>query len=60
MSFLTPKVRKSLYRLGVAAGAVLLAYGVANDTQIAVWLGAFSALLNVMADLNVPRGGADE
>ncbi|MHB1100010.1 MAG: hypothetical protein ACYCZR_10685 [Burkholderiales bacterium] len=48
-----PKIRKSLYKLGVAAGAVAMVYGVASGEQVAVWLGVFSAALNVMADLNV-------
>lgn len=57
MSFLTPKVRAALYSLGIAAGAVLSVYGMATDEQVAVWLGAFSSLLNVLAVANVPRGG---
>lgn len=51
--FSNPKVRKSLYKFGVAAGAVALVYGVASGEQVAVWLGVLSAALNVMADLNV-------
>lgn len=59
-TILTPKIRAALYSLGIAAGAVLSVYGVATDEQVAVWLGAFASLLNVLAVANVPRGSVDE
>lgn len=53
MKFLTPKVRRSLYALGVAVFGVLGAYGVTSDDQARVLMGALGAALNVMAALNV-------
>ena len=57
MQFFTPKVRASLYSVGIAAGAICSVYGIATDAQVAVWLGAFSSLLNVLAVVNVPKSG---
>jgi hypothetical protein len=55
-----PKVRASLYALGVAVFAILGVYGIATQEQAAVWLGALGALLNVLAVVNVPRSDDDE
>lgn len=37
--------RKALYRLAVAIGAVLLAYGVATADELEAWLQVVGALL---------------
>lgn len=54
---MTPKLRAALYSVGIAVGAVATAYGLASDTQVAVWLGVFSSGLNLLAVANVPKGG---
>lgn len=52
---MTPKLRAALYSVGIAVGSVATAYGLASDQQIAVWLGVFSAALNLLAVVNVPK-----
>lgn len=54
---MSPKLRAAAYGLGISVGAVATAYGLATDTQVAVWLGVFSSALNLLAVVNVPKGG---
>lgn len=54
---MTPKLRAAAYSVGIAIGAVATAYGLATDTQVAVWLGVFNSALNLLAVVNVPKGG---
>ena len=43
----TANLRASVYALAAAVGVVLVAYGVATETEVAGWLGIVSALINV-------------
>jgi len=54
---MSPKLRAAAYSVGISVGAVCTAYGLATDTQVAVWLGVFSSALNLLAVVNVPKGG---
>lgn len=48
MSFLTPEVRAWIYRVLIAVGAVVAAYGWLTADQIAVWIGLAGVVLNIM------------
>jgi hypothetical protein len=50
--FFTEQVRGYIYRILVAAGALLVAYGVIGSDELAVWLGVAVAVLNVMPSAN--------
>lgn len=46
------RTRAYIYRVLIAVGAVLTAYGVLSSEQLAVWLGVAIAVLNVMPSVN--------
>lgn len=48
MKFLTPDVRAWIYRVLVAIGAVVAAYGWLTADEVALWLGVVVAVLNIM------------
>jgi hypothetical protein len=47
-AFFTSEVRGWIYRVLIAVGALLAAYGVVSADELAVWLGVIVAVLNVM------------
>lgn len=51
----SPRVRRYLYRIGLAAVPLLVAYGVVTQEYAALWSVAFGAVLAI-ADANVPDG----
>lgn len=55
MKMPSPRVRRYLYRVGMAAVPLLVAYGVVAQEYAALWSVAFGAVLAV-ADANVPTG----
>lgn len=54
MKMPSPKVRRWLYRIGIAGLGVLAVYGIVNDQEIAAWSIMAAALLG-MADANIPK-----
>lgn len=55
----SPKVRAYIYRCLVAAGPVVLLYGLATAEEIAVWLGLGATILapgSALAAANTPKG----
>lgn len=48
--FLTPKIRRWIYGMAVAAAAVLTFYGVLPVEAAPLWLALVLAILNVPAD----------
>ena len=55
--FANPKFRAACYALGAAVMLLLSVYGVVNEQQSAALLGVIGSGLNVLALVNVPRGG---
>ena len=53
-SVLTPEVRGYIYRVLIAAGAIIAAYGWVSSDQVAQWLGLLAVVLNVMPAANTP------
>jgi hypothetical protein len=54
----SPKVRTYIYRVLVAAGPVVLLYGLLSAEEIAVWLGLGATVLSpggVLAAANTPK-----
>lgn len=47
-SVFTVEVRGWIYRVLIAVGALLVAYGVVSADELAVWLGVVVAVLNIM------------
>ena len=47
-SVFTQEVRGWIYRILIAVGALLVAYGVVSADELAVWLGVVVAVLNIM------------
>ena len=52
--FANPKFRASVYALAAAVFAVLGIYGVVTSEQMSAWLAVVSALVAVLALVNVP------
>jgi hypothetical protein len=51
----SPRARRYVYRVLIAAAPLLVLYGVATEAEVALWLGvAGAALGNGMASLNTP------
>lgn len=48
------KVRAYIYRVLIAAGAVVGFYGMMTSNEIAMWLGVAGVVLNVMPAANTP------
>ena len=60
MTMPSPKVRSYIYRVLVAAGPVVLLYGLLSAEEIAVWLGLGATILSpggILADANTPKKG---
>lgn len=55
MKMPSPRVRRYLYRVGLASVPLLVAYGVVTQEYAVLWAAALGALLAV-ADANVPTG----
>ena len=53
------KTRRWLYRIGIAAGALLVAYGIVDANVIGLWGALFAAILG-LADVNAGDAGAEE
>ena len=53
------KTRRWLYRIGIAAGALLVAYGIVDADVIGLWGVLFAAILG-LADVNAGDAGAEE
>ena len=56
----SPKVRAYVYRVLVAAGPVVLLYGLLTAEEIAVWLGLGATILSpggALAAANTPKEG---
>ena len=53
------KTRRWLYRIGIAAGALLVAYGIVDENVIGLWGALFAAILG-LADVNAGDAGAEE
>ena len=53
--FLNEKVRAAIYALAVAVFGVLGIYGLVTSEQVGAWLAVVSALVAVLALVNVPR-----
>jgi hypothetical protein len=54
------RIRAYLYRVLVAAAPLLVLYGVATDSEVALWLAVGGAVLgNGVAAYNTPRGLKD-
>ena len=54
----SPKVRAYIYRVLVAAGPVVLLYGLLSAEEIAVWLGLGATILSpggALAAANTPK-----
>lgn len=51
---LTPEVRGYIYRVLIAVGAIIAAYGWVSSDQVAQWLGLLAVVLNVMPAANTP------
>lgn len=51
---LTPEVRGYIYRVLIAVGAIVAAYGWVSSDQVAQWLGLLAVVLNVMPAANTP------
>lgn len=51
-SVFTEPVRAWIYRVLIAAGAVVTYYGVLQANEVAVWLGLASVVFNTMPALN--------
>lgn len=54
---MTEQVRAYIYRILVAAGTVVFAYGLLSSEEIAVWLGLATAVLNIMPSANTSTKG---
>lgn len=48
----TEQSRGYVYRVLIAAGGVLIFYGVATSEEVAIWLGVATTLLNIMPAAN--------
>lgn len=48
----TTEVRGYIYRILIAVGGVLVAYGVISANEWTVWLGVVVAVLNIMPSAN--------
>jgi len=59
-SVFTVEVRGWVYRVLIAVGALLAAYGVVSADELAVWLGVVVAVLNVMPSANTPVRAVDK
>ena len=53
------KTRRWLYRIGIAAGALLVAYGIVDENVIGMWGILFAAILG-LADVNAGDAGAED
>ena len=53
------KTRRWLYRIGMAAGALLVAYGIVDANVIGLWGVLFTAILG-LADVNAGDAGAED
>ena len=53
------KTRRWLYRIGIAAGALLVAYGIVDENVIGMWGVLFAAILG-LADVNAGDAGAED
>ena len=53
------KTRRWLYRIGMAAGALLVAYGIVDANVIGLWGILFAAVLG-LADVNAGNAGAED
>ena len=53
------KTRRWLYRIGIAAGALLVAYGIVDEDVIGVWGALFAAIIGLGA-VNAGDAGAEE
>ena len=53
------KSRRWLYRIGIAAGALLVAYGIVDENVIGLWGVLFAAILG-LADVNAGDAGAED
>ena len=53
------KTRRWLYRIGIAAGALLVAYGIVDENVIGLWGVLFAAILG-LADVNAGDAGAED
>lgn len=51
---LTPEVRGYIYRVLIAVGAIVAAYGWVSGDQVAQWLGLVAVVLNIMPAGNTP------
>lgn len=51
-SIFTPEVRGYIYRVLIAVGAIVAAYGWIAQEQVAQWLGLAAVVLNVMPAAN--------
>lgn len=54
---MTEQIRAYIYRILVAIGAVVFAYGLLSSEEIAVWLGLATAILNIMPTVNTSTKG---
>lgn len=52
MSWFTEQRRGYIYRILIAAGALVAGYGLISSDQLAMWLGVAVAVLNVMPTAN--------
>lgn len=56
-SVLTEKVRAYIYRVLIAVGAVVGAYGLLEANEVATWLGLAAVILNIMPAGNTSTKG---
>ncbi len=53
-SVLTLEVRGYIYRVLIAVGALVAAYGLISSDQVAQWVGLAAIVLNIMPAGNTP------
>lgn len=51
------KTRAYIYRILVAAGAVVAGYGLITTNELSLWLGVATAVLNILPAANTSTGG---
>lgn len=54
---MSEKTRAYIYRILIAVGTIVTAYGLITTEQLAVWLGLATAILNIMPAANTSTKG---
>lgn len=57
---MTEKTRAYIYRILIAVGGIITAYGIVTTEELAVWLGLATAILNILPASNTSIHDADK